>query len=323
MPSDQAVAPSHLERGSAFYRSQGNRAPLCTINDLLWLLYLYPLQFLSRLLPPVWFYRLGEFVEPLVQLRARGPKQRAIRRILALHPGSTPAQAEQIARHRISNDMIRLWDDLVQPRSSYAQRMQCTGIEGVQHLERAMAEGNGVILLTLHFGANRISLKHLATFGYPVLGVQDQTSQNPRQGRLGRVLRKRYITFLRRSYPDVVYVQDPECSLKILRRLRAGGLVHMNFDVLNVKTAAAGAFLGTPWRFPVGVFDMVRLSGCAVVPMVCPIRNTSYQICFDPMLGVVPASSREEFVNANLPAFTEVFERQISAHPEQWSLWTW
>jgi lauroyl/myristoyl acyltransferase len=323
MPSDQAVAPVRPETGFTFTRSQSHSAPLFTINDLLWLLYFYPLQFLSKLLPPAWFYRAGKLVEPLVQFRARGPKQRAIRRILALHPGSTPAQASQIARHRISSDMFRLWDDLVLPRPSYPQRVACTGIEEIQYLDQALAAGTGVILLTLHFGANRPALKHLATLGYPTLSLQDQTSRNPRQGRLGRVLRKRYIEFLRSSYPDVVYAQDPECSLKILRRLRSGGLVHMNLDVLNVKTAVDGAFLGVPWRFPVGVFDLIRLSGCAVVPMLCLTGSTGFQIHFDPMLGIVPARSREEFVNANLAPLTEVFERQITAHPEQWSLWTW
>lgn len=262
-------------------------------------------------------------MEPLVQFRARVPKQRAIRRILALRPGSTPAQAVKIARHRIDSDLFRLWDDLLLPLPSYAQRLQCTGIEEIQYLDQALAAGNGVILLTLHFGANRPALKHLATLGYPTLSLQDQTSRNPRQGRLGRVLRKRYIEFLRRSYPDVVYVQDPECSLKILRRLRSGGLVHMNLDVLNVKTAVEGAFLGVSWRFPVGVFDLVRLSGCAVVPMLCLTRSAGFQIRFDPMLDVVRAASRDEFVHANLPAFTGVFERQIAAHPEQWRPWTW
>jgi lauroyl/myristoyl acyltransferase len=323
MPGGEMVVPRQSDVGAAVSRSPGHRAPLFTLNDLLWLLYLYPLRLLSALTPPAWVHRFGTITQPLFQFQAREARKRATRRILAMRPGATPAEAARIARQCISNDMFRQLDDLVLLRPSHRQKLRCTGIEGIQNVDRAMAAGNGVILLTLHFCATRIALRHLAELGYPALTVQNQAPRSLSEGRLGTLLGERCLELRLQGIHDIVYLQDAECSLKVLRRLRSGGLVHLHMDGLNSKTVVEGTFLGVPWRFPAGAFDLVRLAGCAVVPMLCLGRSTGFRILFSPMLGVVKASSRAEFLNANLPVFTEALERQIADHPGEWRGWTW
>ena len=296
--------------------------PLCTVNDLLWLLYLYPFRLLSVFVPRALIYWMGKPAELLVQSRWRRRREKAIPWIVSVC-GCTTDQALRIARQSISNDVFRQLHDLVLLRSPQRQKLHCTGIEGIQHVDEAITAGNGVIVLTAHFCVTRIAVRYLATLGYRVLSVQKQSPRKPSEGRLGYRLRQRYVELLRQGNPDVVDIRDAECSLKILRRLRSGGLVHMHVDALSAKTAVEGQFLGVPWRFPAGAFDFVRLSGCAVVPMLCLGPSTGFHIRFSPALSVVGAASREEFVNANLPTFTEVFERQIAEHPEQWRLWPW
>jgi Kdo2-lipid IVA lauroyltransferase/acyltransferase len=317
------VIPSRTDAGFAVSRSRAGRAPLCTFEDVLWLLYLYPLRLISALTSPAWLYRAGKLANPFLQFQAREPRKRALRRILTLRPGVTRTEAVRIVRQSISNDMFRKLDDLILLRPSHRQMLRCTGIEGLQHLEQAIATGNGVILLTAHFCATRIAVRYLATLGYPALTVHNQKPWSPSEGRLGRILWPRYSELRRQGNPDVVYIQDAECSPKILRRLRSGGLVHIQFDALKAKTVVEGPFLGVPWRFPAGPFDFARLSGCAVVPMLCLGRSTGFQVRFSPMLDVKMVASREEFVDANLSAFKEVFERQIADYPEEWRLWTW
>lgn len=316
------AARDRYDSRSNLQPSQLEHVPFCTVNDLLWLLYLYPFRLLSVLVPRAFICWMGKPAELLVQFRWRRRREKAIPWIVSVC-GCTTDQAGRIARQSISNDAFRQLDDLVLLRPAHWQRLHCTGIEGIQHLEQAIAAGHGVILLTAHFCVTRIAVRYLATLRYPVLTVQKQSPRKPSEGRLGHGLRRRYVELRRQSNPDVVDIQDAECSLKILQRLRSGGLVHMHVDALSAKTAVEGPFLGVPWRFPAGVLDIVRLSGCAVIPMLCLGRSTGFHIRFSPMLRVVRAPSREEFVNANLPAFTEVFERQIADHPEQWRLWPW
>jgi KDO2-lipid IV(A) lauroyltransferase len=296
--------------------------PLFTVNDLLWFLHLYPVRLLSALGSRDLLYRIGRLVEPLVQFHWRRRRENAIRWIVSACC-CTPDQAARIARRSVSNNMFRTLDDLLLLRPSCGKVLHCTGIQGIEHLERAFSEGKGVIVLTGHFCANRIAERYLAAVGHPMLSVHNHRPSNRAAGRLGlRFLQARNIELQRQANPDVVYMQDAECSLKILARLRSGGLVNLQLDGLAGTRAVEGTFLGISWRFGAGIFDLARLSGCAVVPMLCLGGASEFRIRLYPMLDVIRQASRDEFVAANLRTFTQAVEKLIVDNPEEWRLWT-
>jgi KDO2-lipid IV(A) lauroyltransferase len=199
--------------------------------------------------------------------------------------------------------------------------LRCTGLDGIQHLESAIARGKGVILLAGHLCANRIALRYLATKGHPALFVRNQWPENKAEGRFGRrFLQPRNAQLLVRANPDHVTIQDPDCSLRIMRRLRTGGLVALQIDA-GGGTPIEQPFLGVPWRVRCGIFEIVRLTDCAVVPMLCLGSSSGFRIRFDPMLEIDGAPSRETFLSANLPRFLAVVERHIIENPEEWRLW--
>jgi lauroyl/myristoyl acyltransferase len=305
--------------------SNGNSAPpvslpLVTLNDLLWLLYLYPIRLLSSVLPRWSLYAIGKLSDPIIQFQARRRKASAVTWI-ARACRSTPAQAGRIASQSLSNNIFRILDELLLLRPSCGKMLRCTGVDGIQHLESAIARGKGVILLVGHFRANRIAVRYLAGKGYPALAVHNQRPSNKAEGRLGRFLQPRSIQLQKSAYPDVVYIQDPDCSLKIMQRLRAGGLTVLQFDGRGGTKVIDEVFLGMPWGVPSGIFEIVRLSDCAVVPMLCLGRSSGFRIHFDPMLAIAGAPSRDAFVAANLPTFLNAVERQIIENPEEWTVW--
>ena len=292
---------------------------LLTVDDLLWFLYLYPLRFLSVLTPPALIYPLGN----LYQLCARKRRAKAIDRMLgAPSAGIARDRAPRIASKFLANSSFRMLDDLILSWPSCTRRMRCLGIDGIEHLERGKAAGKGVILLTAHFSACRVAKRHLARIGYPILTVRQEISKGEWWGRLGRrILERRRVNFLHAIIGESVYVQDPGCTLKILRTLRTTGLVDIHFDMPSGSGTRPWPFLGVPWRFPTGIFELVRLSGCAVVPMLCLGRSSAFRIVFGPMLDIVSAPGRDEFVSANLPAFVETIEKQIRDYSEEWQQW--
>jgi KDO2-lipid IV(A) lauroyltransferase len=293
--------------------------PLLTVDDLLWFLYLYPLRLLSAFAPQGLIYSIGR----LFQSRARKRRDGATRRILtAQGAGIARDRAPQIADSFLANSAIRMLDDLVLSWPSFPNKLRCSGIQGLEHLERARSAGKGVILLTAHFCATRVARRYLATIGYPILAVREETQRGDWWGRFGRsVLEPRRMEFSNAVIGESVYTQDRECTLKILRRLRSGGLVNIHFDGQSGTRTAPWSFLGTPRHFSTGIFDLVRLSGCAAIPMLCLGRSSAFRILFGPMLEIVQASGRDEFIRANLPAFVETIEKQILDHPEEWEHW--
>src|SRR5712692_10207467 len=155
-----------------------------------------------------------------------------------------------------------------------------------------------------------------------MLTARRREAPDRQAGYLGRRLLQSRLTELRhQTNQDVVYVQDPDCTLKIFKRLRSGGMVNILFDSWYGARTVEGTLFGAPYRFSVGLFDLIRLSGCAVVPMLSSGRSTGFHITFSPMLVLVEAHTRDEFVSANLHCLEHVLESQIAAHPEEWTLW--
>ncbi|MGD0137029.1 MAG: hypothetical protein ABSE57_33715, partial [Bryobacteraceae bacterium] len=135
--------------------------PLFTLHDLLWLFYLYPLRLLAAILPRWCLYAIGKLSDPIIQFQARHRKASAALWIARVCD-TTPALAERIARRSLSNKAVRYLDQLVLLRPSAAKMLRCTSIDGIQHLESALALGRGVILLAGHFCANRVAVRYLA-----------------------------------------------------------------------------------------------------------------------------------------------------------------
>ena len=293
--------------------------PLLTIDDLLWFLYLYPLRILSAIAPRRFLYPFGK----LSWFRARKRRDVAARRMLkARRPGMSDDQIRHIAERFLANSAVRMLDDLVLSWPSYARRLRCREIEGLDHLERARSGGKGVILLTVHFCAIRIAKQYLASRGFPILTVRDEIAEGDWWGRLGRrFLAPRRVEFLEAIMGESVNVQDRGCVLKIVGRLRSESLVNIHFDGLAGAKTTPRTFLGARRNFSTGIFDIVRLSGCAVVPMLCLGRSSDFRIVFGPMLEIVQPPGRDEFIGANLPAFVETMEQQILQHPEEWEQW--
>ncbi len=300
-------------------RESSPREPFITLDDLFWFLYLYPFRLLAALGVPKLIYRLGA----LFRFRVKQRVEVVAGRMLAAHgAGITSDRAPALARGMLANSKCRMLDDLILSWPGCAPKLRCTGIDGLEHLERAITSGRGVIVLTGHFCANRVAKRYLATHGYPMLTVRDRITVGDWWGRFGRrFLEPRRVQFLRSIAGEVIYVQDHAVALKILQRLRSGGLVFILLDGRSGTKSAVWPFLGVPRNFQTGVFEIIRLSGCAVVPMLSLGRSSGFRIKFGPALEVVTASGREEFVRANLPNFVRILENQIQEYPEEWEQW--
>jgi lauroyl/myristoyl acyltransferase len=297
-------------------------APLLTVNDVFLWLYLYPVRFLSLFLHRDLLYTIGRVGEIFAQPCSRRWKRIVVDRMLAADSGISRTDAPRLARQLVSNGIYHRLDDLVLSRSGAGHRLRCVGAAGLEHLEAAKAAGKGVIVLSGHFFASRLGNRYLATIGHPVLTVRHRSPSHVRAGRLGRrLLRPRIDELLHRVIQDEVSAHDRGCTLKILQRLRSGGLVDIHFDGRAGARPFQWPLMGIPRRFSSGIFDLVRLSECAVVPMLCVGRSTGFRIVFSPRLQLVMTATRDEFVAVNLATFVRVLEEQVQNNPEQWTLW--
>jgi lauroyl/myristoyl acyltransferase len=299
------------------------RAPLVTLRDLLLLLYLYPLQFFFRPFSRERLYQFGRVLEPFLQFHFRNWRKTAAARMLAT-PGAgiSADQAPLLARQLVSNAICRSLDDLIISRPKFLHEISLAEVSGLEHVEMAMRRGRGVLIVSGHFSAVRLARRYLATASYPMLAVRAFNPSSGSTGRLsGLLAQRRLAQFLRSAVRDEADPFAPDCTLKILQRLRSGGLVNMTLDAPGGARTAEGRLLGVPWRFSTGLLDIVRLSGCSVVPMLCLGNGSDLRIVFSPALDIAETSSRDEFICLNLPKLVHLMEQQIADHPADWVLW--
>ena len=299
------------------------RAPLFTVRDLLLLLYLYPLQFVLRFISRDWLCRIGRASEPLLQLHFRKWRKQVEAKMLAA-PGAgiSASEAPRIARQVVSNAIFRLLDDGVISRPAFLKELHVSEVSGLEYVASARAQQKGVLIVIGHFSATRIARRYLRSIGFPMLAVRAHRPDAGVTGRLtGKLVQLRLAKFLQAAVQDEADSAAPDCTLKILQRLRSGGLVSITIDVAGGARVVESRLLGAPRRFSTGLLDIVRLSGCAVVPMLCLGNSSDLKISFSPPLDVVDASSRDEFIDRNLPTLMKCVEKQIAEHPAEWILW--
>ena len=141
-------------------------------------------------------------------------------------------------------------------------------------------------------------------------------------GRLGqRFLLPRYLRFLHNVIRDEVLVEDPECSLKILGRLRSGGIVDMHLDVSFSEHLIEWPFAGRQRLLPAGPLHMARVAGCAVLPILVIGHARALDIRIGPPLTLDRSLTPDAFCAAHLPGLASILESYVLAHPGDWELW--
>jgi lauroyl/myristoyl acyltransferase len=294
-----------------------------TLKDLVWVLYLFPLRWLSRILPCRLFLLGGAVFAPLLGLLGRSHRREIAERVrqVALLKGAG-WDAEHIARASIRHAIRRGLEDLVIDRLCRRLQARPPEMVGLAHLQEALAEGRGAIVVSGHFYGNRLGKRYLATQGLPTLSVRNRTPGDRRAGRFGKaVMQSRYLRFLHWVIGDEISPQDPDCGLRILSRLREGGLVNIHLDGAVSRQCLDVDFLDGIHRFPAGFLEIVRLTGTPVVPMLITGHSECLKICFAPEIVFDPAPDAGSYARANLARLVQQLESDILTYPDQWELW--
>lgn len=312
-------SPDQIAAGG--WSHSGRHRPWITPKDLFWLLYLYPVRFLFRVMPGDLLRHGVELALPVVPLLFRAARKE-LERKLATALGASDQTSRRIAERFLANFARRIRDDLIGDRLLASGQLRQVELDGLDHLESARQAGKGVMLVSGHFFATRLAKRYLAEIGYPILSVRHHSPPDTQMGRLGSTwLQKRYIEFLHGVIREEVLLDDPECTLKIFARLRSGGLVHIYLDAPFSHEQMRLPFLGKNPRFPTGFLRIVRLSGCALVPMTCLGHSSRLVIRFEEPLRLDGSGGPEEFAARNLPPLVRWLEAQIRTHPDEWDAW--
>lgn len=184
-----------------------------------------------------------------------------------------------------------------------------SGTEGWEHLERAVAEGRGVVLVSGHIGSWELAAAYMAARGVPVDAIAMHMA-NPFSDDFFRRTRERL---------GIRVIFDDDAVRAIPRALKDGRAVGFLSDQAAKGLASTFVdFFGRPAKTPRGAAVFAIRSQLPML-FVAAIRqpDLSYHFTVTP---VQPASSgnREEDVDETVRRYTKVLEDAVRAHPEQY-----
>jgi len=187
----------------------------------------------------------------------------------------------------------------------------CT-IDGVEHLERPLAAGSGVVLITGHCGNWELLNARIGVAGIPMT-IAVRSVYDPRLDAIATKLRSRFGT--------EVVPRGQEAGRRLLGALsdnRVVGLL-IDQDIRDIPGVFVD-FFSRPALTPSGAASLALHRGCPVVPAFgCRRVDGSHVVEVHPPLPEPAAGSPEDRVRELTAEATAAIERQVRAHPAQWA----
>jgi Kdo2-lipid IVA lauroyltransferase/acyltransferase len=183
-------------------------------------------------------------------------------------------------------------------------------VEGLEHLEKALAKGKGVFLLTAHIGSVDWGAVGLVLSGYKMHVI----SKEFKWGALNR------FWFETRMSLGLQFVADRGSSLTILKQLKKNEIVIFMLDQfmgppIGIKTQFFGKETGTP----LGLALLAGRSGAAVVPThTYRNKDGSTSVVLEPEIPFVENPNKEETHLHMTQKYCDHIEGWVRQHPEQW-----
>jgi KDO2-lipid IV(A) lauroyltransferase len=187
------------------------------------------------------------------------------------------------------------------------RRIVC--IKGREHIDRALAQGRGVILVTFHFGNWELAGVALASWGYRMNAV----IQEHRNRWLNRLFIKSREDKGMKAFPLGVAVRNS------LRALRNNELVAFVADRDIGGDGVDVDFFGQPTSMPAGPVAFSLKTGSPIIPGFM-IRNddNTHTIYMHEPIEMEITGDRESDIVLNLGKVVKTFEPYILKYPDRW-----
>jgi KDO2-lipid IV(A) lauroyltransferase len=245
--------------------------------------------------------------------------------------GETRSDVEvrQIARRYVEfrqrRHMAQIWPQI----RGFAGHEACH-VDGLQHLEAALAAGRGAILVTMHFGYPLLIKLLLASKGYTAWRVglvAPEAGQRPTSSftRLGLLVHSRLLRLPRTSRPQLADLQAGLNLRPLLAALGRNEVLIIPLDTPGRHSKGWSGFaraipvLGKHAVFAPGAISVARATGARVLPAFGVDSDDGggigirLDIC--PPLDLERSERRSEDVKGGLEEFAAVFEEYLRRYP--------
>lgn len=193
-------------------------------------------------------------------------------------------------------------------------RQAMVRIEGQENLQAAIDQGNGVLMVTGHFGNWEV-----ATLG----GIGGHSDYFGRFHFIRREVRPPFVNRMvvkRFNKHGFGVLQKTGSIEEIVELLEKNDVIVAPFDqYAGMKFGVASEFFGRPALTFKSLSVLAQCTGAPVIPASCwREKDGSHVLNFDPAIDLVTDGPTRKLVATNTKRFNQALERIILRHPEQW-----
>jgi len=185
-------------------------------------------------------------------------------------------------------------------------------IEGREYLDRALAAGRGVVVVTAHFGNFCLMMLNLAQLGYKVNCIIRRT----RDEDIGQTIFKAMSKVGVHPIYSIPARQSVQQSLKALRQneilcilldqhFGSGSGVYVDFFGRKAATAT-------------GPIVFANRTGSPILPVFTVRDGADYKIIIEPPFELQAAEDDQAFLEKNVTGITRIIEGYIRRYPAEW-----
>jgi len=269
-------------------------------------------SFIVKFIPSRYLYRFAGLVSSLAYRFARKQRDIAFDSLeIAFGKDKSRQELEKIVRDcfdYIAKSAVELMFLMDRPQLLKSR----VSIAGKENLDAALAKGNGVILVSAHFGNFPLLLGRLAIEGYKSGGIM----RPMRDSRVEKIFLEKRNKFKVKT----IYSQPRNaCVNDTIQSLRNNELVFIPIDQ-NFGTAGVFVnFFGRKAATATGPVVFAQRTKAALVPcFILRQHDDSHKIVFEPALDLKDGNTPEETILTNIQRLTDIIEQYIRKYPAEW-----
>ncbi|MFA4842688.1 MAG: lysophospholipid acyltransferase family protein [Candidatus Omnitrophota bacterium] len=265
-----------------------------------------------RVMPQKWLYSFAKGISSFGFFIVAKQRKIALETLdIAFGSAKTDAEKEHIARDCftfLAKGAVELLFLMDKPRL-LKERVQLFGKE---YIDRALAQGKGVILVSAHFGNFPLMLSRLALEGYNIAGIM----RPMRDSRVERFFLNKRI----RLNVKTVYAQPRKaCVEESIRVLRNNALLFIPIDQHFGTGGVFVDFFGKKAATATGPVVLARRTQAKLIPcFILRQRDDTHKIIFEPSLELKDAETDEKTTLINIQRLTDIIESYIRRYPAEW-----
>jgi len=233
-------------------------------------------------------------------------------KVLATRAG--PRRLRRTVQQMFQNNVRNYMDVFSLPHIQPETILRRMKIDGIEHLDEALALGKGAILFSAHFGPFDYIVQGSLAKGYQITIPVEQLKDQRMLDLMLKLRRSQGINFLS--------LGDSSSMRSIIQALRKNQVVLVAADRAVQGESVEKPFFASTARLPLGPVLLAQRTGAPLVGgFGWYTSNTSMQVQFAPLSLELTEQERAD-TDTLMCGLIELMERFIKAHPEQWLMFS-